>query len=77
MTKQTNVQGDVVDNGPYGPYIQGEIPVNPFNDSNEVVAGTGEGYVGDGTAGWQYQESTGGFWPNHEEWWSERQSEPE
>ncbi len=65
LTKATNAQGNTGDPGPnypYGPYME-EIPTNPFNNLNTVVAGTG----GDGTgsSGWQYDEKTGGIWPNH------------
>ncbi|MBN2023196.1 MAG: type II secretion system protein [Pirellulales bacterium] len=51
---------------PYGPYVVGELPKNPFNDSNEVVAGTGLAVVAGG-AGWQYNATTGGIWPNNTE----------
>ncbi len=74
MTEPTNAKGGFDGDTPYGPYIQGEIPVNPFNHSNVVAAGTGDGEVAGG-AGWQYNESTGGFWPNNEEWWSEPEDE--
>ncbi len=69
MTKKTDVNRNVTDDGAYGPYIQGEIPVNPFNGRNEVVAGTGK--KAEGEAGWQYDKNTGGFWPNNEEWYAE------
>ncbi|OHB84551.1 MAG: hypothetical protein A2V98_09115 [Planctomycetes bacterium RBG_16_64_12] len=51
---------------PYGPYIVGELPNNPINDLNTVVAGTGA--AGDGTSGWQYNASTGRIWPNNTGW---------
>lgn len=70
LTGKTNVKGEIgTGTGyPYGPYLDGELPTNPFNDSNAVAAGTGTGEVAGG-AGWQYDASTGGIWPNHAEWW--------
>ncbi len=64
LTQATNATGATGTPGtdyPYGPYLEA-IPTNPFNGLNTVVAGTG----GPGTgAGWQYDASTGGFWPDH------------
>jgi prepilin-type N-terminal cleavage/methylation domain-containing protein len=73
MTQKTDASGTVDANGAYGPYIQGEIPPNPFNGDNTVVSVATEGTVPSdvvaGGAGWQYDESTGGFYPNNEEWY--------
>lgn len=73
MTKKTDVGGTVDASGAYGPYVQGEIPANPFNSSNDVVAVAAEGTVPEdvvaGGAGWQYDPSTGGFYPNNQEWY--------
>jgi type II secretory pathway pseudopilin PulG len=69
LTGATNLNGEIGAAGPnypYGPYVDGELPANPFNDLNTVVAGTG--LAGDGTTGWQYDETTGGIWPNHSGW---------
>jgi hypothetical protein len=45
-----------------------EVPANPFvTDVAKAVqfkAVTGA-TNGDGTTGWQYDQSTGGVWPNH------------
>jgi type II secretion system protein G len=59
----------------YGPYIQGNIPKNPFNNSSTVVAvGTAKAIptaaVGGGTTGWQYDVMTGGFYPNNTEYYA-------
>ncbi len=75
MTKPTNAAGATTgDNLIYGPYIQGEIPVNPFNNSNALVATTATttptGVVGDGSAGWQYNATTGDFYPNNVEYYA-------
>ncbi len=72
MTQATDIDGKTgVASTPYGPYITGQIPVNPFNDDNTVVAVVTEGTeptakVND-TDGWQYDQSTGGFYPNNAE----------
>lgn len=70
LTSKTNVKGETgTGTGyPYGPYLDGELPKNPFNDSNAVTAGTGTAEV-TGGAGWQYDVNTGGIWPNHPEWY--------
>ena len=71
MTNATDIDGNVVANGPYGPYIIGDLAANPFNNSNEVVAVATPGVepvaVVAGGAGWQYDETTGGFYPNNPE----------
>lgn len=68
MTSPTNMDGGTTGETPYGPYMQ-EVPVNPFNDQDTLkdVKATGE-LDGDGTTGWQYDETTGGIWPNHSDY---------
>jgi len=53
MTGKTDVAGGVGTD--YGPYLQ-KIPTNPFNDSDTIDA---SGNAGDGTGGWEYNETTG------------------
>lgn len=52
MTSKTNQDGVVGTSSThrYGPYMQ-RIPVNPFNDSNDVDVG---GTLGDDSAGWYF-----------------------
>jgi len=73
MTQKTDVHGTQTGELLYGPYIQGDIPVNPYNNSNKVVGVTnpGEEPLGPvaGGAGWQYDETTGGFYPNNPEYY--------
>ena len=74
MTSKTNLSGGFTGDTPYGPYIQGEIPANPFSSgSNDVVSvatpGTVPKDIVAGGAGWQYDETTGGFYPNNKEWY--------
>ena len=72
LTSETKADGTVnagasdPDTYPYGPYVDSELPKNPFNDLNTVAAGTGA--AGDGSSGWQYDVNTGGIWPNHSGW---------
>jgi prepilin-type N-terminal cleavage/methylation domain-containing protein len=73
MTKKTTTDGATTGDTVWGPYIQGEIPANPFNSSNSLVAVAAAGTVPTGVvsggAGWQYDESTGGFYPNNKEYY--------
>ena len=69
MTKPTDVNGATTGtNLIYGPYFQGQVPTNPFNGSNTLVAVATAGQVPTGpvgtTAGWQYDATTGNFYPN-------------
>ena len=72
MTEKTDINGTQTGTLLYGPYIQGEIPENPFNNSRDIVAVSTPGSVPTGAvaggAGWQYDESTGDFYPNHDDW---------
>jgi general secretion pathway protein G len=72
LTGKTNAAGDIGtgDAYPYGPYIAGDLPKNPYNDSNKVVAGAGAAVVAGG-AGWQYDVNTGNIWPNNDEYFED------
>jgi general secretion pathway protein G len=75
MTKATNVGGSTTgSNLIYGPYFQGLVPANPFNGSNVLaavaVAGKEPTSTVGGAAGWQYDETTGGFYPNNSEYYT-------
>jgi general secretion pathway protein G len=72
LTKPTDVTGATTGtNLIYGPYIQSQIPANPYTGSNAVVkvatAGTVPTALVSGGAGWQYDETTGGFFANNTE----------
>jgi general secretion pathway protein G len=72
MTKATDVSGATTGtNLIYGPYLQGQIPANPFNGKNTLVEYTGTtdptGVSGDG--GWLYNATSGGFFPNNAEFY--------
>ena len=76
LVHATNANGEIGPSGPtypYGPYIVQQIPVNPFDDSSKVsqVATPGakpSGAVGN-LGGWQYDDTTGDFWPNNGEYY--------
>jgi len=57
---------------PYGPYINGELPRNPFDGQNRVVSvslgGVAPTAVADAAGGWQYDPATGHIWPNNAEY---------
>lgn len=77
MTKPTDLTGATSgEKLVYGPYFQGQVPRNVFNDSNAVVAVAKPGHEPTGPvsggAGWQYDETTGGFYPNHPEYYAEK-----
>jgi general secretion pathway protein G len=72
MTLPTDVTGATTGtNLIYGPYIQGQIPANPYTGASTVVkvatAGTIPTAIVTGGAGWQYDETTGGFFANNTE----------
>lgn len=79
MTHATNVDGAITgSNLIYGPYIQGELPNNPFTGTNTLVAVASPGTEptgivgaaeGASAAGWQYDATTGGFYPNNAEYY--------
>ncbi|HLA84990.1 MAG TPA: type II secretion system protein [Thermoguttaceae bacterium] len=52
---------------PFGPYVAGEMPKNPYNSSNTVVDGTGAAEISGGY-GWQYDDATGRIVPNNAKW---------
>ena len=77
MTKATNASGTTGDAGPsfpYGPYIEGDLPANPFDGKNavtEVDLGGEKPTAVSGTAGgWQYDPDTGAIWPNNAEYFA-------
>ncbi len=75
MTKATDIDGNTTGtNLIYGPYFQGQVPANPFNGSSTLVAvataGTEPTAIVAGGAGWQYDATTGGFYPNNSEYYA-------
>jgi type II secretory pathway pseudopilin PulG len=77
MTKPTDVSGATTGvKLVCGPYFSGQVPRNVFNGSNAVTAVAKPGQeptaVVAGGAGWQYDETTGGFYPNHAEFYADR-----
>lgn len=73
LSSSTNSSGDRGPPGvdfPLGPYVA-EVPPNPFDQSSKVSAvagGVPPVAVSGGSGGWQYDETTGGIWPNNPEY---------
>jgi type II secretion system protein G len=73
-TSQAGTVGEAGPSFPYGPYIQNEIPSNPFTNSNKVTLFTGTGLPsasGAADAGWLYRPSTGEIWIDHADYINE------
>jgi general secretion pathway protein G len=69
LTGKTDADGTPNPAGAYGPYIEGELPTNPYDGSNAVSAAVGNPPATDnGNGGWQYDEATGRIYPNHPGW---------
>ena len=66
----TNATADAAH--PYGPYVSGELPTNPFDGKTRVVqvalSGAAPTAVADANGGWQYDPATGQIWPNNPEY---------
>jgi prepilin-type N-terminal cleavage/methylation domain-containing protein len=72
LTQKTG-QNTILDpnHGAYGPYIEGDLPINPFNNSSSVaiLQGSIEPTAPTGSAdGWQYNPHYGWFYPNNTEY---------
>ncbi len=63
LTQKTTLAGTVDAAGQYGPYIVGQLPPNPYNNSRAVVVKNGAlvaaDYDGSGTHGWAFSSTTG------------------
>jgi general secretion pathway protein G len=65
MTMASNMAGEVAAPGtpgfPYGPYVIGDLPANPYNRLNTVQVVTGDvvNAAVDGSTGWIYSATTG------------------
>jgi general secretion pathway protein G len=75
LVSATNAAGETGASGPnypFGPYVI-EAPMNPFDGSKKVTAVALSGQKPTGVVGqfggWQYDESTGAFWPNNPEYY--------
>ncbi len=77
MTQATDVDGGTGTAGtsyPYGPYIEGDLPANPFDGKNAVtsvdLSGAKPTAVSGTAGGWQYDPKTGAIWPNNAEYFA-------
>ena len=75
MTEKSDINGTKTGELTCGPYIQGDIPANPFTGTNTLVAVSAAGVTPTGVvaggAGWQYDQSNGNFYPNNAEYYAE------
>ena len=58
MTGKTHPDGSA--GGDLGPYLL-EIPTNPYNNDATVACKNDDTQLGDGSSGWHYNATTGGF----------------
>ena len=74
---KTDASGAEDSSGEFGPYLDGDIPANPFDGVNSVYAtsSTSPTAVANTSGGWQYNASTGGIWPNNSEYWESDEEE--
>jgi type II secretion system protein G len=58
---------------PFGPYVVGGLPPNPFDSSCKVTAVATPGQkptaVVGALGGWQYDVTNGAVWPNHADYY--------
>ncbi len=71
LTGATDVDGKTGTSGtdyPYGPYVDNDLPANPFDGKNAVTAvslsGAKPTAASGSDGGWQYDVATGAIWPN-------------
>ncbi len=76
LTSATDVNGTKGAAGasfPYGPYIDGQLPPNPYDGKNTVTSVDLQGKkptgVSGSNGGWQYDPKTGAIWPNNAEYY--------
>jgi len=72
MLDKTDSAGTIDVTGAFGPYLDGDIPLNPFDNVNLVYAAASDSPAAptvDGK-GWQYHQATGRIWPNNPEYWN-------
>ena len=71
LLNKTDATGTIDPSGAFGPYVDGNIPPNPFDNVNTVYAAASSSPITTTTEakGWQYNQDTGGIWPNNPEYW--------
>jgi type II secretion system protein G len=71
LLNKTDATGTIDPSGAFGPYVDGNIPPNPFDNVNMVYAAASSSPTTTTTEakGWQYNQGTGGIWPNNPEYW--------
>ncbi|MHB8897679.1 MAG: type II secretion system protein [Thermoguttaceae bacterium] len=71
LLAKTDASGALSTTGAFGPYLDGDIPANPFDNNNKIYVAPANPPTATTTdgKGWQYHEATGGIWPNNPEYW--------
>ncbi len=71
LLNATTAAGTLDTNGAFGPYLDGELPANPFDTVKLVYPAGTNSPTGETTQakGWQYDVGSGGIWPNNPEYW--------
>jgi prepilin-type N-terminal cleavage/methylation domain-containing protein len=71
LTNKTDSTAALNASGACGPYLEGGLPANPFNDSASVAIIRGDTPPSAATGssdGWQYNPARGWFYPNNSEY---------
>lgn len=68
---KTDAAGTIDASGAYGPYLDGDIPANPFDNVNLIYTAASASPTEETSdkKGWQYHKDSGGIWPNNPEYW--------
>ncbi len=71
LLTKTDAAGNEDASGAFGPYVDGDIPPNPFDNISTVYAAASDSPSAATTdgEGWQYDEDSGGIWPNNSGYW--------
>jgi len=75
LTQRTTIDGNLGAGAQIGPYLDQDLPENPFNGSSRVTIISGDAEpttATGGTEGWQYNAQHGWFFPNCSEYFQAR-----
>ena len=73
LLTKTDAAGNEDSDGSFGPYYDTELPSNSVDLCNEVYGTSSDPPTGPTSEGkgWQYNQTTGGIWPNNPGCWQE------
>ncbi len=71
LLTKTDAAGNEDASGAFGPYVDGDIPPNPFDNVNTIYVAASDSPTAETTdaEGWQYHAASGGIWPNNPGHW--------